>query len=43
MSAMKEKLIQIFYDLRTQPVIGWVTLLATAISIFLIMVVVMMQ
>lgn len=40
---MKEKLIQIFYDLRTQPVIGWVTLLATAISIFLIMVVVMMQ
>lgn len=43
MSAMKEKLNRIFYDFRTQPVVGWVTLLATAISIFLIMVVVMMQ
>lgn len=34
---------QIFYDLRHQPVVAWVTLIATALSIFLIMVVVMVQ
>lgn len=40
---MKNKILQIIYDLRTQPVIGWVTIIGTALSIFLIMVVVMMQ
>lgn len=40
---MKNKLQQIIYDMRHQPVIAWVTFIATAISIFLIMVVVMMQ
>ena len=40
---MKNKIRQIIYDLRTQPVIGWVTIIGTALSIFLIMVVVMMQ
>lgn len=40
---MKTKLIQILYDMRHQPVIAWVTFIATALSIFLIMVVVMMQ
>ena len=40
---MKSKLKQIYYDMRHQPVIAWVTFLATAMSVFLIMVVVMMQ
>ncbi|MDE5556030.1 MAG: ABC transporter permease [Muribaculaceae bacterium] len=40
---MKNKILQIIYDLRTQPVIGWVTIIGTALSIFLIMIVVMMQ
>lgn len=40
---MKNKILQIIYDLRTQPVIGWVTIIGTALSIFLIMTVVMMQ
>lgn len=40
---MKNKILQIFYDLRTQPVIGWVTIIGTALSIFLIMIMVMMQ
>ncbi len=40
---MKTKLLQILYDVRHQPVIAWVTFIATALSIFLIMVVVMMQ
>ena len=40
---MKNKISQIIYDLRTQPVIGWVTIIGTALSIFLIMIVVMMQ
>lgn len=40
---MKTKIIQILYDMRTQPVIAWVTLIGTALSIFLIMTVVMMQ
>ena len=40
---MKTKLKQIYYDMRHQPVIAWVTFLATAMSVFLIMVVVMMQ
>lgn len=40
---MKKKIIQIVYDMRTQPVIGWVTLIGTAMSIFLIMTVMMMQ
>lgn len=33
---MKNKLRQILYDMRTQPVIAWVTVLGTALSIFLI-------
>lgn len=40
---MKKKLIQIFYDMRTQPVVAWVTLVGTTLSIFLIMTVLMMQ
>lgn len=40
---MKTKLKQIYYDMRHQPVIAWVTFVATALSVFLIMVVVMMQ
>ncbi len=40
---MKSKFRQIYYDMRHQPVIAWVTFLATALSVFLIMVVVMMQ
>lgn len=40
---MKKKLIQIYYDMRTQPVVAWVTILGTALSIFLIMTVLMMQ
>jgi len=40
---MKQKIRQIFFDLSHQPIIAWVTLLATAMSIFLIMVVVMIQ
>jgi putative ABC transport system permease protein len=40
---MKSKLLQILYDMRHQPVIAWVTVLGTALSIFLILVVVMMQ
>lgn len=40
---MKKKLIQIFYDMRTQPVVAWVTIIGTALSIFLIMTVMMMQ
>lgn len=40
---MKTKLLQIVYDMRTQPVIAWVTVIGTALSIFLIMTLVMMQ
>lgn len=40
---MKTKIVQILYDMRHQPVIAWVTFIATALSVFLIMVVVMMQ
>jgi putative ABC transport system permease protein len=40
---MKTKIIQIIYDMRHQPVIAWVTVLGTALSIFLILIVVMMQ
>lgn len=40
---MKTKLLQIIYDMRTQPVIAWVTVIGTALSIFLIMTLVMMQ
>ena len=40
---MKTKIAKILYDMRTQPVIGWVTIIGTALSIFLIMVVAMMQ
>lgn len=40
---MKTKLLQIYYDMRHQPVIAWVSFIATALSVFLIMVVVMMQ
>ncbi len=35
---MKNKLLQIYYDLRHQPLIAWVTLLATSISICLLLV-----
>jgi putative ABC transport system permease protein len=40
---MKTKIIQIIYDMRHQPVIAWVTVLGTAMSVFLILIVVMMQ
>lgn len=40
---MKKKLIQIIYDMRTQPVVAWVTIIGTALSIFLIMTIMMMQ
>lgn len=40
---MKKLFRQVFYELRTQPVIGWVTITGTAVSIFLIIVIVMMQ
>ncbi len=40
---MKKLLQQIFYDMRHQPVIAAVTVCGTALAIFLIMVVVMMQ
>lgn len=40
---MKTKLVQILYDMRHQPVIGWVTIIGTAMAIFLIMVVTMIQ
>lgn len=40
---MNHNLRQIIYDMRTQPVIAWVTVIGTALSIFLIMTVVMLQ
>lgn len=40
---MNNKLAQVIYDMRHQPVIGWVTIIGTALSIFLIITVVMMQ
>lgn len=40
---MKNKILQILYDLRHQPVISGVTLIGTALTIFLIMIVVMIQ
>lgn len=40
---MKTKLLQILYDMRTQPVTAWVTVAGTALSIFLIIVVLMMK
>lgn len=40
---MNSKLLQIIYDIRHQSVISWVTFIATALSVFLIMVVVMTQ
>ena len=40
---MKNKILQILYDLRHQPVISGVTLIGTALTIFLIMSVVMIQ
>lgn len=40
---MKNKILQIYYDMRHQPVVTWITFVGTALSIFLIMVVVMMQ
>lgn len=39
---MKTKILRILYDMRNQPVIAWVTIIGTALSIFLIMTVVMM-
>lgn len=38
---MKTKIIQIYRDLRSQPVIAWVTLLGTTLSMFLFMTVLM--
>ena len=40
---MKELLRQAWYDMRHQPVIGIVTVIGTALGMFLIMVVVMMD
>lgn len=40
---MKKILLQIVYDMRTQPVIAWVTVVGTALSVFLIMTLMMMQ
>lgn len=40
---MNSKLRQIYYDLRHQPVIAWVTFLATAMTIFLFVIVSMMD
>lgn len=40
---MKNKILQLLYDLRHQPVISGVTLIGTALTIFLIMIVVMIQ
>ena len=40
---MNTTIQQIIYDMRTQPVIAWVTVIGTALSIFLIMTIVMMQ
>lgn len=40
---MKEKIKQIFYDLKHQPVVTWVTLVATILSVFLVMVVLMLN
>ena len=34
---MKKQIKQILYDMRTQPLIAWVTVIGTALSIFLIM------
>lgn len=40
---MKTKIIQIYHDLRSQPVIAWVTLLGTTLSMFLFMTVLMTE
>lgn len=40
---MKKQIKQILYDMRTQPLIAWVTVIGTALSIFLIMTVVMIE
>ena len=40
---MKSKLLQILYDMRHQPVVTWITLVGTALTMFLIIVIVMMQ
>ncbi len=40
---MNTKIKQIIYDMHTQPVIAWVTVIGTTLSVFLIMTVVMMQ
>lgn len=40
---MKQKFRYIIYDMRHQPVISWVTFAATVLTIFLIMVVVLME
>lgn len=40
---MNAKLQQIIYDIRHQPIVSWVTLIGTAMSIFLIMMVVMIH
>lgn len=40
---MKKRIIQIIYDMRTQPVVAYVTVIGTALTIFLIMTVMMMQ
>jgi putative ABC transport system permease protein len=40
---MNTKIKQILYDLRHQPVIAWVTILGTALSVFLILIVTMIM
>ena len=40
---MNKNLRQVLYDMKHQPVIGIVTMIGTALAIFLIMVVVMMN
>ncbi len=40
---MKEKFQLIFYDLRHQPVVTWVTLIGTMLSVFLVMTMLMLE
>lgn len=40
---MKQKIRQIIFEMRRQPLVGWVTLIATALSVFLFMVVFITQ
>lgn len=40
---MINKLKQIYYEFRHQPVIGWITIIGTSLAMFLVMVVIIMQ